>query len=257
MEREPKKEAAEGFRRFVQTVWKHLLAFLKWVKHEAGILLVDNLMRSIVLWYDKRHPKASPKRRLATDSEVQRLQNVVADKEKDINGLRARLDRKEQEQNSLKAQLQQSRDALAQAEKARADLQGQTARLNDELNRSKAEASELRRRCLPADELPAMVYYAQGNASGPWLRKVSTTKRSDHYYRMETTPGDTATCSFRPIVQDNVGYIIANRNVTLLACDILGIAAKPTTIEVVEDGQATLDNDNKWKVTRKAKIKLV
>lgn len=237
---------------------KILLLIWKKIKHYAGLLIIDKLMRNIVSWYDKKHLKLTPvsTQRYQDGEEIHEIRAMLDAKNAECEELSSRLNESLQKCEYLNQEIARLNESLGQSQKI---AEGLLSRLND--SESKAdylqhESEDLRKRCLPETEVPSMIYYGQGDASGLWLRKISPVKTSEHLYQLNTQQGNTSVCQFAPIPQKNQEDIIANRNITLLACEIVSIAVSPSSIENVESGEAVLDN-NRWKVVRKAKIKLI
>lgn len=240
----------------LDTALKLLLALWKKTKYFMGLFLIDNLMRNIVSWYDERHLKATANSENKDKADYQRIEAILKAKENECHGLQSQLDVKRDENQNLKEQIIHLRSTLDGLKESCAKLQQDNSGLKKKIGILKAEIDGLQKRCLPESDVPSMIYFAQGDATGLWLRKVSTAMSIGHMYKLITKPGDTSICNFSPIKQDNMAEVIANRSVTLLACEIIGIAPAASAIEIIEDGVAALEN-NRWKVTHKAKIKLV
>lgn len=227
----------------------------KKVKHVTGVLLVDRCMRSMVLWYDKRHSKPMQTTGEGNDSEIKELygriellNNLKSKLEKNIMDLQETGEELSRENEMLKSRLNELNENNISLMKEMANMQCNIEGLYQ-------ENSQLQKRCLPVEEIPSMIFYAQGDASGLNLRKISTTKTQQHIYRISTFPGDTASAEFEPMADCDLAEVIANRNISLIACDIRSISPEPTTIVVLRKGRAVKVN-NKWTVTNKAKIAL-
>ena len=80
----------------LDTTLKILLLIWKKIKHYAGLLIIDKLMRNIVSWYDKKHLKLTP-------VSTQRYQDG-----EEIHEIRAMLDAKNAECEELSSRLNES-----------------------------------------------------------------------------------------------------------------------------------------------------
>lgn len=235
--------------------------FMQRMAHELGILVIDKGMRSVVGWYDSRHGDApssfangkgccnSAPDTSALEAEISRLHHS-------IDALRQEAVRKDAEISRLRdsnAGLSRESEAL-QAECR--DLREQCRQLTDREHTLMEEADLLRRRCLPQSNVPACIYYAQGDTSGEYLRKAVTQWTDDCVYEIHTLPGDTSQGEFYPVVNRDLQYVIDNRNVTLAACRINLIAPGAVDIAVVANGRVALEG-GKWKVIEKAIIELI
>lgn len=239
----------------LETTLKHLLSLWKAIIHQVGILFIDKLMRNIVSWYDNRSPASANQIR----RESEHLPNQHTDtmpNENECSELKSKLDNIKQENINLKRKVSQLNNILIAEKESNSILQQNIAELNRSNEALRRECDVLRHRCLPESEEPSMIFFAQGDATGLWLRKVSTNISTEHLYKLTTKPGDSSTCTFSPILHHNASDVIANRSITLLACEITSIANVPTSIHIVEEGMATREG-NRWKIIHKAKIKLI
>lgn len=231
---------------------KLLMDVYKKTRYFLGCLLIDNLLRSIVHWYDKRHPN-SKKKEFNNSEEVIHLNERITTLLRRISELESSVKILKANESSLKSQKE---SILAEIKSKDNEL----SRLINEHNQMISQIAELRnenqkllQRCLPETEIPSMIYYAQGDASGLYLRKLSTERTSEHIYKMTTFAGDTTSAIFEPYLETNIQEIINNRNLTLIACEIMRIEPNASRIQVCEAGMAKCEN-NKWKVINKAKI---
>lgn len=243
----------------VDATLKILLLIWKKIRHYAGVLIIDNLMRNIVLWYDKRHLRlksmSRPKNQGGED--IYKIRVLLDAKETECGELRSQLKESLEKCENLSQNITQLKTLLVQSQEKTTQLQLRLKESESRIESLQHESEDLRKRCLPQTEIPSMIYYGQGDTSGLWLRKVSPIKTNEHLYQLNTRQGDTSVCQFAPILQKNLADTISNRSITLLACDIISIAPSPSSIETVECGEAVLDENNRWKVVRKAKIKLI
>lgn len=231
---------------------KLLMDFYKKIRFFLGYLLIDNALRSIVHWYDKRHPN-SKKKDSVCSYELLRLTEKISSLQSTISELDSRIDTLKSKEISLIRQ----RDTLLE------DIRGKDNEISTLTEDNKLmilrhsellkENQKLLRRCLPETEIPSMIFYAQGDATGLYLRKISIFKTPDHIYRIATNVGDTSSAIFEPYIESNIQDVISNRNLTLIACDIISIAPNASCIQVCEAGKVICEN-NKWKVISKAKI---
>ncbi|MDE7081455.1 MAG: hypothetical protein K2O78_07385 [Muribaculaceae bacterium] len=236
---------------------KLLLKIGKAIIHAAGVLIIDKGMRSVVGAYDVRNGKqkaGSPRRDSRgqaqnCDARIAELERMADQYRRDLQSAHNEINSMRSERGMMIQDTQILRDNLA-------DEQRRCQQLASQIEVLKSNVDALQKRCLPASEIPALVYYAEGDASGLSLRKVSVNKSRYHIYRLRTVPGDTSRAEFEPDVAP--GYlpqVIANRHLTLIACEVVGIAGGATRIEVLESGSAVCEN-RVWKVTKKAKIRL-
>lgn len=213
-------------------------------------------MRNIVKWYDKRHSKASPNKIQKETDEINRFQVELGNLSHEFDRLQLKYDSRLKENEDLKRQMSDLKMSLEDRIQSFTLLQRDFSELVSVNETLTGESRELRKRCLTESDVPSMIYFAQGDTTGLWLRKVSAVKSIEHMYKLTTKQGDISLCNFSPINHNNMSDVIANRNITLLACDIISITPAASAIEIIEEGVATLEN-NRWKVTSKAKIKLV
>lgn len=230
----------------------------KEVKHFLGVVFIDRALRSIVSWYDKRHPIANNKRAKASSTNRQDslLKEEIESLNKTISKLKDTLKALKANNDILNKQIERLNYDKDSLNNEIVNLQSENMKVSSRAEYLEIANSDLMKRCLPENNIPSMIYYAQGDATGQNLRKVSTTKNSQHIYRIETIPGDTTAAIFEPDIDHNIQDTIENRNITLIACDILGIAPNASWIEVQEKGRASFRN-NRWEVTTKAKIRLL
>lgn len=235
---------------------KVLLWIWRKIKYYSGLLLIDKLLRSIVLWYDKRHVNITSGKRHQDNSEVKRIYSILEHKEYECNDLKNRLDSIQQDYSSLMQRTEILNNSLKESNEHTARLQHDLLQKEAEIEAINKEKEVIKKRCLPENDIPEMIYFAQGDTTGEWFRRISTKRSSEHLFELRTYQGDTSVCSFKPIANTNISYIIYNRNITLLPCEILDISPSASSIETVEKGRARLEN-NRWKIVKKAKIKLI
>lgn len=231
---------------------KLLMTLYRKVRYYIGLLLIDIALRRIVCWYDKSHPNSN-KKKANYSEDVALLNEKIISLQRTVSELN----------NSLGILKSKESVLISQRESLFVDINNKTkelATLNEEMRRIHSQNDELRNendqllgRCLPETDIPSMIYYAQGDASGLNFRKISTIKTPQHIYKISTIPGNAASAIFEPIVESDLVDVINNRNLTLIACDILSIASNASAIVVCEKGRAIKKN-NKWIVTCKAKI---
>jgi len=240
----------------LDTALKLLLSLWNKIKYYAGLLIIDNLMRNIVIWYDKRHPEPTPARKRQESEEILKVRSMIDAKETECLGLRSQINKSRQECVSLNQEISRLKVSLTQYKETSETLRFSLNELKSKVESLQHESEDLRKRCLPETEIPSMIYYAQGDTLGLWLRKISTIKTNEHLYQLITKQGNASICIFTPMIQTDLTDIIANRNITLLACEIISISPSASSIEIVESGEAMLDK-NRWKIIHKAKIKLI
>ena len=235
-------------------------------RHNLGLIVIDRGMRDTLAWYDRKHPAGTPRRKIhEAESNRQYLRRIddlseALDREREAHAAeKKRADHLISERNilrdrkqQLEADLNAARSQCAELERASVDLRHDFEARMGALQR---RTEDLLRRCLPETEIPSMVYYAEGDASGLYLRKLSTMQATGHIYRITTYPGNTSVANFEPYINNNLPYIIDNRSVFLTACDIKGISSNPSIIRVITPGEAKME-EGRWKVTRRAIIEL-
>lgn len=244
---------------YIYSIAKVVLNFFvklgKKIKHILGICIVDKLMRNVVAWYDKTHPESAQKMK-QDNLQIQKLLGQI----KELETSRSELDKNltcEKEKSVLLSQkITSLTEKLEELYGEVANTTNRNCELKKELGDVKEQNAYLLRRCLPESKIPSMIYYAEGDAMGLNLRKVSIQQTPYAIYEIITTPGDTTSAEFSPIVSSNEKETITNRNATLVACEILSIAPNATSISIVESGRAKMEN-GRWVVSRKAKIKLI
>ncbi len=98
--------------------------------------------------------------------------------------------------------------------------------------------------------------YAEPDATGAILRKITTTVSKYSLYKLSLASPDDYICKFSLLNNEATPTYINNRNMALHACKIAEISANPTTFETVVPGTAVKENNN-WVVTSQAVIKIV
>lgn len=231
---------------------KLLMDVYKKIRFFLGCLLIDNLFRSVVHWYDKRHP-ISKKKESNNSEEVVRLNEKIKTLQSAMSELERSINILESKESSLNRQKESILTEMNTKDNEISRLINEHNQMIPQISELRNENQRLLQRCLPETEIPSMIYYAQGDASGLYLRKLSTKKTSEHIYKIMTFAGDTTSAIFEPYIETNIQEIINNRNLTLIACEIMRIDPNASSIQICEAGKAKCEN-NKWKVTNKAKI---
>lgn len=236
----------------LDSVLKLLTDVYKKIRFLLGCLLIDNILRSVLHWYDKRHPDSKRKDSVCSEEtlhlneKIRSLQSTISELERRIGIFKSQEISFNKQRDSWLADIRGKDNEISNLSAENKHLLSQTAGLQD-------ENQKLLRRCLPETEIPSMIYYAQGDAVGLYLRKISSVRTPDCIYRITTSVGDTSVATFEPYVESNIQDIIINRNLTLIACDIIRIDSNASSIHVCEAGKVICEN-NKWKVISKAKI---
>ncbi len=246
-----------------QKVLKLLLRVFNQIKYFAGLLLIDNWMRRIMAWYDLRHPNPTPRRKKYDNSRVKALQKEILFLNEECDRLEGEVSKEKetistlhQNQEEAKRKYQTLQQEIEQYQKEALIIQSEKLGMERDLEKLKGEITRLLGKCIPDTEIPAMIYYGTGDAQGLNIRKVTVVASDTSTYRLTTFQGDSSKAYFEPILGSHTKDVIANRNVTLLACEIVSIAANPSSIEVIEPGEAVKEN-NKWRVVKKSKVKIV
>ncbi len=231
---------------------KLLMDVYKKIRFFLGRLLIDNALRSVVHWYDKRHHNTK-KKNLFFSEEGVHLNEKITSLQRTISELDNNIDILKSKETSLIRQRDTLFDEIRRKDNEIYTLNEEKKLMISQNSELQNENRKLLRRCLPETEIPSMIYYAQGDAIGLYLRKISTIRTPEHIYRITTFVGDTSSATFEPYVEANIQDIISNRSLTLIACDIIRIDPNASNIQVCEVGKVIYEN-NKWKVTSKAKI---
>lgn len=240
----------------LDSVLKLILNIYKDIRYYLGVIIIDKVLRSIVQRYDKRHAKSSYQT-LSNDNEVSEKQTNEHEELLKVNAELVEALKIERDRiRNLFSQINTLTEGLNETCNENEKLK----RINCELRQNERNLKEqntlLQNRCIATSETSSMVYYAQGDVSGLWLRKVSSQLSELHTYKIVTIPGNVNQGEFTPIINNNIIETIKNRNIALTSCDIIGIEPKPTSIKIVSAGKAIYEN-NKWKVLSKAKIQLI
>lgn len=232
---------------------KLLTDIYKKIKHFLGILLIDHTMRGIVAWYDKRHTSLKVDTIKDNDGIINKLHKQIAKLNGSISELEGENSDLRTKENNLVLKNETLTNELNQLDAKKIKLEQENDNLKRCVEDLKLENLQFQKRCLPSSEIPSMIYYAQGDTSGLNFRKISTLKTSQHIYKITTLPGDSCSAFFEPDVESDSVEVINNRNITLIACDILSISPNASAISVCEKGKAAYKN-KKWTVISKAKI---
>lgn len=225
------------------------------VRHYVGVMLIDKFMRNSVEWYDQHHSKKSVLNTHDAD-QISSLNQKLKESEREREAMQDRLLEEREKLRDVRIKFQSLETSFSALKSDFEALENNNRKLSNLIETLNEQNSNLARKCLPEDEIPSMTYYAQGDATGLYLRKLSTIKGEEQIYTLHTSPGNTHIAEFYPLIKGNVNEIIANRNLTLLACDIMGISQNPGSIEVISFGKAQFQN-NKWAVINKAKIRII
>lgn len=233
-----------------------LMKTLKTIARYLGIVFVDKGMRSLVRWYDRRHQHSNGHKDSQSGGKTNDFKAEIARLKQHYKILETQLADGKKHCTELETEVTASNSAKDHLQQELSHLQEQVRQLKADNDTLTERNNSLVRRCLPESEVPSMIYYAEGDAAAMSLRKSSATDSSDKIYKLRTFQGDSHKAEFVPLVKQNIKEVIAYRHSYLTACEITGIAAHPTSIEVEEPGEAVFDQ-NKWKVIKKAKIKLI
>lgn len=240
----------------LKSVLKLILGMLVRLKHFLGRLFIDRWMRDIVAWYDRRHPDSSRRKKGEDSDYVRQLNGRIDQLVTSYSSLQETMAQEREINENLTTKISGLRGELENCRRQSEQDSMKISELRQEVENLSLQNSHLMSRCLPESEIPSMIYYAQGDATGLTLRKVSATPTGEHTYRLQTLQGDSSTATFEPDIRHNAPDVIANRNTTLIACAIVGIASNPSSVKVVSPGRAERIN-NKWTVITKAKIELI
>lgn len=98
--------------------------------------------------------------------------------------------------------------------------------------------------------------YAEPDATGAILRKISNSVTKYSLYKLTLSSPDDLICKFSVLNNEATSMYIDNREMALQACQILEISSNPNSFETIEPGTAVKENSN-WVVTSQAKIKII
>lgn len=239
-----------------QKMLKYTLTLGKKIRYYCGVIIFDKALRSIIAWYDNRHYQATNAKSKLSDSQINDVNSEINNLRQRNISLKQSLCKEKERNDNL---IEELRGAQQKSEILCNDILALNKRIEEltiKANNLSEQNINLMSRCLPESNIPAMIYYAQGDVSGQWLRKISSVISDQQLYQIITIPGNTTISEFFPLIRENLREIINNRTQTLNACEILGISTNPQTIHVIERGNAVFEN-NRWKVTKKAKIELL
>lgn len=230
--------------------------------HEIEKIAIDIVCRRLVEYYDNKNGKTAlhlqvqdelsqiKKEFNTCQEDNKQLQDTIITLQDNINNLSIKLNDVETvrdeliETNEIFAQnIQELRDTIASFSRTKAASlqQEEKQKVQDATN-----SEETRLSCL----------YAEPDATGAILRKPSTSESKYSLYKLEISESNDQLCAFSALNNEATETYIANRNVSLQACQILEIAANPTTFVTIEPGTAVKENNN-WVVASPAKIKIV
>lgn len=220
---------------------------------------IDIVCRKLVQYYDNKHGVKTKKiaEQTSTSKEtIEKYKNEnrvlktrIKDLEVEIRELKSKLETAEFtrneviETNEIFAQaIQTLKDTIASFSRTKAA----TLKQEKSIEKGKLDNTEPKHLCL----------FAEPDATGAILRKVSTNESKYSLYKLNISESNEQLCTFSVINNDATETYIANRNVSLLACQILEIASNPLSFVTVEPGTAVKENNN-WVVASPAKIKIV
>lgn len=264
-----------------------ILRFCRWAWRNFLLLTVDLGMRSAVAAYDRSTANSSPRRARqhekesqterqrflalqrkaeALEAEAEKLRDQLADRD---NQLAVAAYEKSQHQTAIEESRRRSEELHSRLAKAHAEsdtfrsqldaARSDAVRAMDLLEALRSETTaKLRQKDEETAALLAAprVLYADADALGQTLRKPSPRRNPSSLFRLTTLPGTPGQAEFETDPQGPVAAAIANRATYLASCEIAEIAANPTRILTEVPGLATLQ-DNKWQVTRRARIRLL
>ena len=217
-------------------------------------ITIDIVCRKLVQYYDNKHGKKTKK----TVEQVSTTQEIVEKHKEENEDLKNKLKALEKEILELKSNLENvkyDRDEVIKTNEFFAqniqELKGTIASF------SRTKAATLKQE-KPIDKVnigvnnPKPLYlFAEPDATGAILRKATTNESKYSLYKLNISESNEQLCTFSVINNDATETYIANRNVSLLACQILEIASNPLSFVTVEPGTAVKENNNWVDITYK------
>lgn len=224
--------------------------------------VIDYCMRWVVENYDSRHGKKKiPSQEPKNKQEVNTLSNV-------LQKLRYEIKRYQEENESLQSKvdlLSEQLDDAIQVRNEQIDLNNKFASDIESLQETlksysqkkveeitRTQAIELNK---PQEELVYKLY-AEPDATGTMLRKVSSTENKYTLYELLLPARESMVCKFSVVNNEATPMYIEGRQMTLKACSIIEMSQNPQKIITVLPGVAVKENNN-WVITEPAKIKLL
>lgn len=222
-------------------------------------ITIDIVCRKLVQYYDNKHCKKTKK----TVEQVSTTKETVEKHKEENEDLKNKLKALEKEILELKSNLENvkyDRDEVIKTNEIFALDIEELKKTITSFSRTKAatlkQENSLVKKALAENESKPLCLFAEPDATGAILRKPSTSESKYSLYRLNISETNEQLCTFSVINNDATKTYIANRNVSLLACQILEIASNPLSFVTIEPGTAVKENNN-WVVATPAKIKIV
>lgn len=220
---------------------------------------IDIVCRKLVQYYDNKHGIETrnnvEQAEITTEAaekykkENKELKTKVSTLEVEIHDLNSKLEDAE----SVRDELIETNEGFAQDIQALRDTIASFSRTRAaSFQQEKSYAQEVQ----SVKEPNGLCMFAEPDATGAILRKPSTSETKYSLYKLNISESNEQLCTFCVINNEATETYIANRNVSLLACQILEIASNPQSFVTVEPGTAVKENNN-WVVASPAKIKIV
>lgn len=234
----------------------------RWLFHWLERIGVDVACRNLVEYYDNkkgrtiqhthvRNATLQIKEELDSCKEENRLlqKNII-----DLNGKIRDLSNKLNDAETVRDELIETNEIFAQNIQDLHDTIASFSRTKAASLRQKEKEEVQETKNSKVEELSCL--YAEPDATGAILRKPTTSESMYSLYKLEISKSDEQLCTFSVLNNEATETYIANRNVSLLACQIIEIASSPTTLVTIEPGTAVKENNN-WVVATPAKIKII
>lgn len=222
---------------------------------------IDVVLRKIVENYDKRNGKFSKSKN--TDVDYIKLKKQFDSSNNLNNQLRERIKILEDRIESISEDLKDAstiRDEVIQTNEMFAQEIQVLRDTMASFSRTKVETLQRENKHpqkeITSSETKIGILFAEPDATGAILRKPSISETKYSLYKLDISDSNDQLCYFSVLNNNATETYIANRNVSLLACQILEIASNPTSFVTVEPGTAVKENNN-WVVASPAKIKIV
>lgn len=227
-----------------------------------GIVLIDQLMRSIVEWYDKRGRKSGPRRMSRSPADAFAVPVAPVEEQQpgqwqnEKSALEARLKTAQATIGRLEGEIEKLRVQNHDYDVGYRAGQDEVEKARKRVDGLQTELSDLRKRAMPAEYVPGTILYAEADADSGNLRKAGIYPQASSLYEIHTLPGDLTQGEFLVLNPVHVATVILNRTITLKACHIESISAEANHILTVSKGKVSKNGKN-WQLVQPAVVRLI
>lgn len=232
----------------------------KKIFHAIEKIIIDIVCRRLVIYYDNKYRKSKK-------CHNKELSSSNVDKAAECQEVNIKL---QETICTLNKEIEHLKNELADAIECRDEVIKTNeifSKTIEELRNTTRSFSKTKAASLQQTEKPVQqkvlvkeakisCLYAEPDASGAILRKTSTTESRYSLYKLNVSESNEQLCTFCVINNEATETYIANRNVSLQACQIIELSSSPTTFVNIEPGTAVKEN-NIWVVASPAKIKII